>query len=94
MPRIKLADVSKTLTTGVVVLAFVSSIVGGIAFFDNRYASSAESRQIQRDLQKVLLSQLYAERREIERIPERQRSQRDRDRLAELNREIAAMGGK
>lgn len=94
MPRTKLADLSKTLTTGVILFALVSSVVGGIAFFDNRYASSAESRQIQKDLQKILLSQLYAERREIERIPERQRSQRDRDRLATLNREIAELGGK
>ena len=94
MGRTKLADVSKSLTLGAILFAVVSGVVGTIAFFDGRYASSAESRQIQRDLQKVLLSQLYAERREIERIPERQRSQRDRDRLAELNREIVALGGK
>ena len=94
MPRVKVADLYKSLTTAVVLFAVVSGVVGTIAFFDGRYASSAESRQIQRDLQKVLLSQLYAERRDILRIPERQRSQRDRDRLAELNREIAALVGK
>ena len=92
--RFKLASVSSALGFAMILFTVIGGVVGTIAFFDARYTSAAETRQIQSNLNEILLSQYYAERRDILRLPERQRTNRDRARLDELNRKIAALGGK
>ena len=93
MPRVKIADYSKALTSLVIAFALITSVVGAIAFLDSRYTGAAETRQLQGSINEILLSQLYAERRDILRIPPHLRTQRDKDRLELLNDKIRKLGG-
>jgi hypothetical protein len=75
----------KAVITACVIIGFVFAAI--LALYQ-RYASSAEQRQMQSSLDDILMSQLRSEKREIERTPEPHRSQSDKNRLETIADEM------